>query len=156
MALAGALFELVGRARAVSGEAGQTAAERNIVELGAIRTFLTTVSSAVDIHPHLRRITLAGGDLATFAPIGPDTFCDLLLPPPGCDTLAIDDTFTWEQHARMSPQEQPVGAYDTVRSWRPGRPVPAAAIPSRCGVRGPATTRRRTRVGRCSPPTRPA
>ena len=119
MALTGALFELVGRARAVSGEAGQTTAERNMVELAAIRTFLTTVSSVVDVHPHLRRITFAGGDLATFAPIGPDTFCYLLLPPPGSDTLAIDNTFTWEQHANMSPEEQPVGAYYTVRSWRP-------------------------------------
>ena len=65
------LFELVRRARAVSGEAGQTTAERNMAELAAIRTSLTTVSSVVDVHPHLRRITFAGGDLATFAPIGP-------------------------------------------------------------------------------------
>jgi NADPH-dependent ferric siderophore reductase len=119
MALTGALFELVRRARAASGEAGQTTAERNLAELAAIRTSLTTVSSVVDVHPHLRRITLAGGDLATFAPIGPDTFCYVLLPPPGSDTLTIDQTFTWEQHAQMPPGERPVGAYYTVRSWRP-------------------------------------
>ncbi len=119
MALTGALFELVRRARTVSGEVGETTVERNMAELAGIRTFLTTVSSVVDVHPHLRRITFAGGDLATFAPIGPDTFCYVLLPPPGSDTLAIDQTFTWEQHAQMPPDEQPVGAYYTVRSWRP-------------------------------------
>src|SRR4051794_12701174 len=89
-----ALFGLVRRARTVSGEVGETTVERNMAELAGIRTFLTTVSSVVDVHPHLRRITFAGGDLATFAPIGPDTFCYVLLPPPGSDTLAIDQTFT--------------------------------------------------------------
>ena len=164
MALTGAMFELVRRARAVSGEAGQTTAERNMAELAAIRTSLTTVSSVVDVHPHLRRITFAGGDLATFAPIGPDTFCYVLLPPPGSDTLAIDQTFTWEQHAQLPPGEQPVGAYYTVRSLAPrrrraghavrdprrrprlqlGSSARAAAIRSRCGDRARGSTRRTT------------
>jgi NADPH-dependent ferric siderophore reductase len=119
MALTGALLELVSRARTMSGEPGQTSAEREMAELATIRTYLTTVSSVVDVHPHLRRITFAGGDLTTFAPLGPDTFCYVLLPPPGSDTLSIDQSFTWEQHAQLPPDEQPVGAYYTVRSWRP-------------------------------------
>ena len=85
----------------------------------ALRTFLTRVVRVDDVHPHLRPVTLGGGDLATFAPLGPDTFCYFLLPPPGRDDLTIDRRFTWEQHAEMAPAHQPVGAYYTVRRWRP-------------------------------------
>jgi NADPH-dependent ferric siderophore reductase len=119
VALTGALLGLAVRARAESGEEGQTSIERQVAELSAIRTFLTTVSAVEDVHPHLRRITFAGGDLATFTPAGPDTFCYVLLPPPGRDTLTIDQSFTWEQYAAMTPDVQPVGAYYTVRAWRP-------------------------------------
>jgi len=113
------LFGLVARAREVSGEGGETTAERELAELTAIRTHLTTVVAVVDLHPHLRRITFGGGDLEHFAPRGPDTFCYVLLPPPGTDTLTIDQSFTWEAYEQMTPDEQPVGAYYTVRAWRP-------------------------------------
>ena len=83
-----------------------------------IRTFLTHVSAVDTIHPHLRQITFAGGDLTTFEPLGPDSFCYLLLPPPGQDTLGIDQGFTWEQYSQMPPDARPVGAYYTVRRWR--------------------------------------
>ncbi|HEU4841015.1 MAG TPA: SIP domain-containing protein [Ilumatobacteraceae bacterium] len=119
MALTGHLLGLVVRARAESGEDGETSAEREVAELGRIRTFLTTVARVEDVHPHLRRITFAGGDLATFAPSGPDTFCYVLLPPPGRSDLTIDESFTWEAYGAMAPAEQPVGAYYTVRAWRP-------------------------------------
>jgi NADPH-dependent ferric siderophore reductase len=118
-ALTGALLGLALRARAESGEPGQTSAERELTQLAAIRTFLTSVTAVEDVHPHLRRITFAGGDLATFSPIGPDTFLYVLLPPPGRDALTIDQSFTWEQLRQMPPEEQPVGAYYTVRAWRP-------------------------------------
>ena len=113
------LFGVVARARQVSGEGGQTTAERELAELSAIRTHLTTVVAVADVHPHLRRITFGGGDLERFAPLGPDTFCYVLLPPPGTDTLTIDESFTWDAYAEMDPDEQPVGAYYTVREWRP-------------------------------------
>ena len=119
MALTGALLGLALRAREESGEPGQTTAEQQLAEMAAIRTFLTTVSAVEDVHPHLRRITFAGGGLDTFAPAGPDTFCYVLLPPPGSDTLTIDESFTWEQYGQMPPDQQPVGAYYTVRAWRP-------------------------------------
>ena len=90
-----------------------------MAEIARIRTFLTRVSAVEDVHPHLRQITFAGGDLTTFEPIGPDTFCYLLLPPPGRDELGIDQSFTWEQHSQMTSDEQPVGVYYTVRRWRP-------------------------------------
>lgn len=83
------------------------------------RTFLTEVASVEDIHPHLRKVTFRGGDLRTFEPVGPDTFLYLLLPPPGRDALTIDQSFTWEAHATMADEDKPVGAYYTVRAWRP-------------------------------------
>ena len=43
----------------------------------------------------------------------------MLAPPPGRSELTIDAGFTWEQYATMSPDERPVGAYYTVRRWRP-------------------------------------
>jgi NADPH-dependent ferric siderophore reductase len=84
-----------------------------------IRTHLTTVAAVDDVHPRLRRITFAGGDLATFSPLGPDTFLYVLLPPPGRAGLTVDRSFTWELWNRMPSHERPVGAYYTVRAWRP-------------------------------------
>jgi NADPH-dependent ferric siderophore reductase len=110
---------LVRRARERSGEPGETSAEALLKQMSTIRTFLTSVSAVEVVHPHLRRITFAGGDLATFTPLGPDTFLYVLLPPPGRDTLTIDQSFTWEQHGRMPEEERPVGAYYTLRRWRP-------------------------------------
>lgn len=83
------------------------------------RTFLTAVRAVRDVHRDLRCITFGGGDLASFAPIGPDTFLALLLPPPGRDELTIDASFTWEQWEAMPEADRPVGAYYTVRRWRP-------------------------------------
>ncbi len=97
-----------------------TDTDRDAAEADQIRTFVTHVSAVEDIHPHLRQITFAGGDLTTFEPLGPDTFCYLLLPAPGRDTLGIDQSFTWEQYSSgCRPEERPVGAYYTVRRWRP-------------------------------------
>jgi NADPH-dependent ferric siderophore reductase len=64
-------------------------------------------------------VTFGGGDLVGFEPAGPDTFLYLLLPPSGRNELTIDRSFTWDQHGRMAPEEQPVGAYYTLRAWRP-------------------------------------
>lgn len=93
-----------------------------VAEMAAIRTFLTTVKEVVEVHPHLRRITFAGGDLATFTPAGPDTFLYVLLPPPGRTELTIDRSFTWEGVFAMPEAERPVGAYYTLRHWRPEGP----------------------------------
>lgn len=117
--ITGALFELMIRARRQSGEPGTTSAERQMAEMAGIRTFLTSVSAVEDVHPHLRRITFAGGDLATFAPLGPDSYCYVILPPPGRDELGIDAGFTWERYGEMPEEERPVGGYYTVRHWRP-------------------------------------
>lgn len=84
-----------------------------------LRTFLTEVVDVLPLGPHLTQVTFRGGDLSTFAPVGPDTFLYLLLPPPGRDELTIDQGFTWEACARMPEGERPVGAYYTLRAWRP-------------------------------------
>jgi NADPH-dependent ferric siderophore reductase len=114
-----ALIDLLTRAREATGSTEQTAAEREAAALAEYRTFVTEVVAVQDVHPHLRRVTFGGGDLVDFEPAGPDTFLYLLLPPPGRDELTIDQSFTWEQHGRMAPEEQPVGAYYTLREWRP-------------------------------------
>lgn len=85
-----------------------------------LRTFLTEVVDVRPLGPQLVQVTFGGGDLGTFAPVGPDTFLYLLLPPPGRDALTIDQGFTWEACARMPEAERPVGAYYTLRGWRPG------------------------------------
>jgi NADPH-dependent ferric siderophore reductase len=86
-----------------------------------IRTFLTSVRAVEDLHPHLRQITFGGGDLTSFAPAGPDTFLYVLLPPPGRSALTIDQAFTWEGFQTMPEDDRPVGAYYTLRRWRPER-----------------------------------
>jgi NADPH-dependent ferric siderophore reductase len=93
--------------------------EREVQVMSAIRTMITSVASVEEVHPHLRRITFAGGDLATFCPLGPDTFLYLLLPPPGRTELTIDQSFTWEAYGDMPATERPVGAYYTLREWDP-------------------------------------
>lgn len=87
--------------------------------MSSLRTFLTTVEAVEQVHPHLRRITFAGGDLAGFESLGPDTFLYVLLPPPGRSRLTIDRSFTWEQYRAMPAADRPAGAYYTVRHWRP-------------------------------------
>jgi NADPH-dependent ferric siderophore reductase len=113
------LIGLVLTAREVSGEEGTTSAELLAREMTSIRTFVTSVAAVEDVHPHLRQITFRGGDLATFTPLGPDTFLYLLLPPPGRTDLTIDQSFTWSRYDAMPESERPVGAYYTVRRWRP-------------------------------------
>lgn len=88
-------------------------------DLTSLRTFVTSVAAVADVHPHLRRITFAGGDLDTFAPVGPDTFLYVLLPPPGRTELTVDQSFSWEAYFQAPVEERPGGAYYTVRRWDP-------------------------------------
>lgn len=97
----------------------ETAADRDARQLRSVRTYLTTVVGVEDVHASLRRITFAAGDLRDFRPLGPDTFLYLLLPPPGQQTLTVGRSFTWQAYARMPEADRPVGAYYTLRSWRP-------------------------------------
>lgn len=117
--IADVAFGVVRRARIASGEPGTTSAEREYQAFAGIRTWFTEVRAVEDVHPHLRRITFGGGDLAEFSPLGPDTFLYVLVPPPGRTDLTIDRSFTWEAVPDMPAEDRPVGAYYTVRAWRP-------------------------------------
>ena len=136
--LQSAMFGLIVRARAISGEEGMTSAEREVAEMVAIRTFVVEVVSVTDVHPHLRRVVVGGDDLAAFAPSAPDTFVYVLLPPPGRDELTIDQTFTWEGFEQMPEADRPVGAYYTVRQWDPERRE-LTMLMVRHGDEGPAS-----------------
>jgi NADPH-dependent ferric siderophore reductase len=110
---------MVRAARERSGEPGRTSFERELDELAAITTFVTEVVRVEDVTPRLRRITFGGDDLARFVPKGPDQFLYLLVPPRGRRELTVGRDFSWEQYQRMPADERPVGAYYTVRHWRP-------------------------------------
>lgn len=66
------------------------------------------------------QVTCGGGDLVDFEPLGPDTFVYVLAPRPG-RALMIDHTFAWSIYEEMPEDDRPVGAYYTVRAWRPER-----------------------------------
>lgn len=106
-------------ARRIVGQEALTSIEQQAAELSAIRTFVTRVVGVEAVTRGIRQITFGGGDLDTFEPLGPDQFMYVLAPPPGSRELTLDATFTWEQFAVMPPDEQPIGAYYTVRRWRP-------------------------------------
>jgi NADPH-dependent ferric siderophore reductase len=103
-AFGAAVLELVATARRVCGEPGETSAERELARLRSVRIFEAAVAEVDDVHPRLRRVTLAGGDLPSFAPLGPDTFVYVMPSLSGA-------TASWEV--------RPPGAYYTVRAWRP-------------------------------------
>jgi NADPH-dependent ferric siderophore reductase len=86
-----------------------------------IKTFITSVAAVAPVTPRVVRVTVAGGDLTSFEPLGPDQFVYVLLPPPGTNELTIDASFTWEHWGAMPDETRPVGAYYTVRHWRPER-----------------------------------
>lgn len=110
---------LVTRARDRAGITEPTAAEQELARSRAIRTFVTAVVRTEQLTPHFRQVTVGGGDLHDFSPLGPDTFLYVLAPPRGRTELTIDQGFSWEAFAEMAPQDQPVGAYYTLRRWRP-------------------------------------
>lgn len=114
-----AVLDLVVRARHESGEEGTTSAEALLAGTAGFRTFLTEVVAVEDVTPTLRQVTVRGEDLASFAPVGPDTFLFVLLPPPGRTELTIGNDFRWEAVPEMPEEDRPVGAYYTLRRWRP-------------------------------------
>lgn len=114
-----AVLETVVRARAESGEEGTTSAEALLSPGSGYRTFLTTVVATEDVTPAIRQVTFSSDDLATFDPVGPDTFLYVLLPPPGRTELTIDRDFSWAAVPDMPESERPVGGYYTLRRWRP-------------------------------------
>jgi NADPH-dependent ferric siderophore reductase len=114
-----ALLGLVERARQAFGEDESADAAIEREDFASLQTYVTEVVGVADVHPHMRCITLGGGDLERFSTVGPDTFVYVLLPPVGADELTVDQSFSWEAYAHMPAERKPVGGYYTVRQWRP-------------------------------------
>ena len=144
-------------------------------DIDAIPTHVTAVVRAEQVSPTFRRLTFGGG-LERFASIAPDEFVYVLVPPPGRTELAIGTDFTWLGYYTMDEADRPVGAYYTVREFRPeageldvdvflhdepGATSGWAAIAGPgdpAALWGPRTSwaRPATPTGGCWPPTRPA
>ena len=128
----------------------------------AIRIFHTSVSRAERLNAHMMRITLQGGDLATFESAGPDSFVYVFFPRRGEEErYAVAHDFTWDFWRALPEDERPIGRYYTVRSFntaaaameidivvhgegpvRPGHPSGLALeTPSHSGARGLPTSR---------------
>lgn len=112
-------LELVSGARVALGVSEPTSYETEIADTNAVPTLLTAVVRQQQLTPHYVLVTVGGRDLQTLATEGFDQFVYVLLPPPGRTELTIDHSFTWGAYAEMPESEQPVGAYYTVRAWRP-------------------------------------
>lgn len=112
------LIALVAAARAAAPERPLTSIEEHDDELRGIRTFFTSVARVGALSPGVRRITFAGGDVNEIDWLSPDQFVYLLLPPAGATKLTIDRDFTWEGVREMPVDQQPRGAYYTVRHLR--------------------------------------
>jgi NADPH-dependent ferric siderophore reductase len=82
-----------------------------------IPTHLTEVVTAAPVGDSFVRVTFGGLD--RFRRIGPDDFVYVLLPPPGRRDLPIDTSFRWSDYDAMAEPDRPVGAYYTVRHFRP-------------------------------------
>jgi NADPH-dependent ferric siderophore reductase len=113
------LIALIAEARRLGADGEPTGAERKQAEISATRTMFTVVRSVELLTPRMALITCAGGDLDEFTPIGPDQFVYLLAAPSG-RPLAIDHSFSWETYNDIPVEDRPVGAYYTVRRYRPG------------------------------------
>jgi NADPH-dependent ferric siderophore reductase len=95
-----------------------TSLERELNGSDALTTHLTEVVAARDLTPHLREVTVRGG-FDRYRSLGGEEFLYLLLPPPGRTEIPHGTGFTWAGNAELPPEEQVVGAYYTVRRWRP-------------------------------------
>ncbi|WP_116997142.1 siderophore-interacting protein [Desertimonas flava] len=112
-------IEVTTAARTSLGITELTSAEIEDQKLHAIRTHITSVVRVEQLTPSFRQITFGGGDLTSFQPGGLDQFIYVLAPPPGRTELTIDASFSWDDYGQMPDDERPIGAYYTLRRWRP-------------------------------------
>ena len=87
-------------------------------DIDAIPTHITQVLGTERVSEHYVRVTVGGG-LERYTSIGPDEFVYVLLPPIGKVELAVDASFSWPRYFEQPEEERPVGAYYSVRAWRP-------------------------------------
>jgi NADPH-dependent ferric siderophore reductase len=89
-----------------------------VSDLDAIPTHVTEVERCERRGDTFVRVTFAGG-LDRFRPIAPDQFVYVLLPPPGRTVLPVTTDFRWTEFDEMAERDRPIGAYYTVRQFRP-------------------------------------
>ncbi|MGW4369251.1 SIP domain-containing protein [Nocardia takedensis] len=106
-------------AREALGITALTSPERQAQQIDSIRTYITSVVKVEQLTPIYKQITFGGGDLAWFTPGGHDQFIYVMTPPPGRAELTVDSSFSREQFGRFTDADRPIGAYYTVRHWRP-------------------------------------
>lgn len=112
-------LEVVAAARETLGITELTGPERQAQQVRAIRTHVTSVVRTEQITPIFKQITFGGGDLATFEPGGLDQFIYVLAPPAGRTELTVDASFSFETFGDIPEEDRPIGAYYTLRRWRP-------------------------------------
>ncbi|MEM9041557.1 MAG: siderophore-interacting protein [Actinomycetota bacterium] len=112
------LFGLLTAARAVApDEQPLTSLEAELTGASGITTSLAHVVRTTVIAPNLREITFGG--LGDFVSLGGDEFLYVLAPPEGREELTVGTDFTWLAYEEMPDEDKPIGAYYTVRRWRP-------------------------------------
>lgn len=109
----------IAEARSALGIATLTTAEQQTQQVNEIKTYVTSVVRTEQISPTFRQITFGGGDLIHFEPGGLDQFIYVMNPPYGKTELSVDSSFRREDFGSFTEETQPVGAYYTVRAWRP-------------------------------------
>lgn len=135
--------------RTTTNAVGQqpSAIERRTAERALIRTFITEVVAVERIRPHMVQVTCGGGDLGEFEPLGPDTFLYVLAPRAGQRTLTFDRTFAWSAYDEMPEADRPVGAYYTMRAWRPERQELDLVVVTHGATGGGSRWAQRVKVG---------
>lgn len=112
-------LEVITTARTTLGVTELTTPEAQARQVDAIRTYVTSVIRMEQLTPIFRQITFGGGDLASFEPGGHDQFIYVMTPPAGRTELTVDASFSREDFGEFTDENRPVGAYYTVRDWRP-------------------------------------
>ncbi|MEL6984115.1 MAG: DUF2470 domain-containing protein, partial [Actinomycetota bacterium] len=110
----GEVLAMIATAREMVGDAEPlTSLEEELATTGDLLTRITSVAEVTELSPNLRRIILQGG-LEDWASVGGDDFAFLFVPRSAGDTT-IGDGFSMATWQEMDEEEQPYGAYYTIR-----------------------------------------
>lgn len=113
------MLKVIADSRETLGITTLTSPEEQARQLGLIRTYITEVVRVEQVTPIFTQITFGGEGLASFAPGGDDQFFYVMTPPVGRTELTVDASFSREDFGRFTDEDRPVGAYYTLRRWRP-------------------------------------
>lgn len=111
-----ALRRAIVDARDVAGDSvPETSMEHEIRVNPTLRTYLSAVEAVTSLTPNLFEVTLRGG-LDEFRSLGGDQFAYLMVP---SETMVdgLPAGFSMSDLGTLPPDEQPLGAYYTIRRW---------------------------------------